>query len=453
MFTKRWTTRIFLGLLLLLVAGGTAVSHAADSSWSAKYWNNKSLSGDPALARTESNLDHDWGHGAPAGVANDNFSARWKRTINVAAGTYRFTATMDDGMRVWVDDALIIDAWYDSQEHTISADVFLNSGDHQVKVEYYEAGGEAVAKLSYGLIGGTDTGTVPHWRGEYFNNAYLGGSPTFVRSDAAVDFNWGYNSPGSGVGPDNFSVRWTRTLALNGRTRFTVTSDDGVRLWVNNQLLIDNWTQHAAQTVTANVNVAGSVPVKLEYFEAGGLAEVHLTWAPVGQTTPPPGTGGPYTAFVNTAFLNVRQGPGVGYAIITAVPRATAVTLTHRNSDAGWVRVVLPNGTQGWMSARYLASNLKPFTFLPLWQGDDGQSSAPTATVVNCYYLNVRAGPGVGYSVRTIIARNTVVTLAGYRNADASWVKIRLASGVEGWVNSHYLSSTFPFTNLAVGGY
>ena len=94
-----------LAALLVLILSVTAVPPlaAADSTWQAKYWNNKNLSGDPVLVRQEDNIDHDWGHGSPTGVNNNQFSARWKKTINFAEGAYKFDATMDDGMRVYLD--------------------------------------------------------------------------------------------------------------------------------------------------------------------------------------------------------------------------------------------------------------------------------------------------------------------------------------------------------------
>ena len=116
-----------------------------------------------------------------------------------------------------------------------------------------------------------------------------------------------------------------------------------------------------------------------------------------------------------------------------------------------------PSGTQGWVSATYLASNLKPFTFLPLWDGTppekDGQSGLPLATVVNAYHLNVRQGPGVNYGVATTINRGQQVALAGYRNENATWVKVKLIDGTQGWVNAYYINSTYPLANLVVGGW
>src|SRR5262249_54172273 len=73
--------------------------------------------------------------------------------------------------------------------------------------------------------------TVPldHWRGEYFNNRALEGTAVMVRDDGVgeIDFDWGLLSPAKecGLNVDQFSVRWTRTVAFAGRTyRFNIAS-------------------------------------------------------------------------------------------------------------------------------------------------------------------------------------------------------------------------------------
>lgn len=463
--STHWLWRVILALLIVtglgIMSGRTAVQ-GAEAAWNATYWNNTRLDGTPVLQRTEVAIDYDWGDGSPHTLlSGDNFSARWTRWVYFEGGTYRFMATMDDGMRVWVDNNLLIDSWWDSQVHSLSRDIYLTPGEHQIKVEYYEVGGKAVAKLSWTRVDAAP-GTFANWRGEYFNNLTLSGNPLLVRDDLNLDFNWGVGSPAPGtVSADQFSVRWTRTFPLNaGRYRFSVTSDDGARLWVNNQLIIDTWYNHATETFSAEMNVpGGNVPIKLEYFENQGHAEARLNWvqissAPAPTPTPTPPAGGSLTASVATGALNLRTGPGIGYDIITAVSYGTQVTLTgYRNAAANWVQVRLADGRQGWMNVNYLSTTY-PIASLTVMDVPPapGGTTGQTATVVNAAYLNVRSGPGVSYNVVTVIARGNVVELAGFRNASATWVKIRLANGVQGWVNTAYLQSSYPFSNLTVGG-
>jgi hypothetical protein len=100
-------------------------------------------------------LDFDFGLGSPSsscGVGVDNFSTRWTRTVNFSAGTYRFTATGDDGIRLYVDGQLKIDQWIDQAPTTYTADVALSAGNHDLRFEFYENGVGAVARLSWTQI-------------------------------------------------------------------------------------------------------------------------------------------------------------------------------------------------------------------------------------------------------------------------------------------------------------
>ena len=116
----------------------------------AEYFNNISLSGSPTFTACQSSINDNWGSGGPGnGLANDNFSVRWTGTHSFNAGTYTFSATADDGIRVWLDGSLIIDAWRDQAPTTYQASRTLTAGDHLVKVEYYEKGGGAVAQVSW----------------------------------------------------------------------------------------------------------------------------------------------------------------------------------------------------------------------------------------------------------------------------------------------------------------
>ncbi|HSM58565.1 MAG TPA: PA14 domain-containing protein [Candidatus Sulfomarinibacteraceae bacterium] len=292
---SRYTLALLVLAFVLLAAGG-GLALAQDGSsravWQAAYWNNVQLSGEPVLTRTETALDHNWGLDAPAeGVSRDRFSARWTTTLDLPAGRYRFTATMDDGMRVWVDELLIINSWRVQSPRTTEAEIELEGGPVPVRVEYFDNAERAVAQLSWEpvRVGGS-------WYGEFFDNAALSGSPVLVRNDPFINFNWGQDSPAPDVlGPDRFSARWRRTLDLErGLYRFQVTVDDGARLWVNDELLIDAWRPQPVTTVEEEVFLeGGAVPVRLEYFENAGLAQIALNWTRIAQQPTPSPTQTP----------------------------------------------------------------------------------------------------------------------------------------------------------------
>jgi hypothetical protein len=257
--------------------------------WKGEYFNNQTLSGSPAMVRDDgaSFLNLNFGGGSPSsvcGVNADNFSARWTRTVNFAAGTYRFTATVDNGVRLYIDGQLKIDQWGNLPPNTYTADVALSAGNHVVILEFVEYTGGASASLSWADLNCLANVPVNRWKGEYFNNITLSGPPWMARDDGTdfLNFNFGEGGPGGGcgLGVDNFSARWTRTVNfVSGVYRFSVTGDDGVRLYVDGQLKIDKWFSQGATTYTADVALpAGNHDVKLEYFESGGPGVALLSW-------------------------------------------------------------------------------------------------------------------------------------------------------------------------------
>jgi hypothetical protein len=116
----------------------------------AEYYGNATLGGTASFAQCEGGISYTWGLGAPRiGLASDNFSVRWSGRFTFAGGSTTFTATADDGIRVWVDGALIIDAWRDQSATTYQATRILTAGQHDVKVEYYDRGLEAIVRVSW----------------------------------------------------------------------------------------------------------------------------------------------------------------------------------------------------------------------------------------------------------------------------------------------------------------
>jgi len=102
-------------------------------------------------------LNFDIGDGSPGaacGVGADNFSVIWYRRINVPPGNYRFTVTVDDGVRLRIDGNLIIDKWFAQAPTTYTANVYIGRGDHIIALDYFEAGGGALARLNWTPISG-----------------------------------------------------------------------------------------------------------------------------------------------------------------------------------------------------------------------------------------------------------------------------------------------------------
>jgi alpha-glucosidase (family GH31 glycosyl hydrolase) len=115
---------------------------------------------------------------------------------------------------------------------------------------------------------------------EFFNNPTLSGDPVLTRVDSDVNFNWGAEAPGEAVPRDNFSARWSGDITVgNSDAQIAVTCDDGVRLYIDGELVIDSWQPNDSILYRSNGGLlkAGSThAMVIEYYEAGGAAVLRL---------------------------------------------------------------------------------------------------------------------------------------------------------------------------------
>lgn len=115
---------------------------------------------------------------------------------------------------------------------------------------------------------------------EYYANKFLQGEPAMTRVDSAVSFDWGWSSPAANIPVDGFSARWTGFLQTDrsGKYIFAIRGDDGVRLWINDELVINQWYDHPAFVYNYEMNLEAGVDykIKFEFYENGGHAIVGL---------------------------------------------------------------------------------------------------------------------------------------------------------------------------------
>ncbi|MBV7338630.1 hypothetical protein KFU94_62515 [Chloroflexi bacterium TSY] len=134
------------------------------------------------------------------------------------------------------------------------------------------------------------------WRGEYFANSNLAGAPILVRQDEEIDFFWETRSPAAGVPADRFSVRWTRTVFFaSGIYRISVLTDDGMRVWLDGNLIIDEWSDQRSATFDVDINISeGLHDLRVEYYENTLGARARVWWkqltgpSPTSTWTPVP---------------------------------------------------------------------------------------------------------------------------------------------------------------------
>jgi beta-glucosidase len=255
----------------------------------------------------------------------------------------------------------------------------------------------------------------------------LEGTPVLTRLDRQVAFDWMNGAPAQELKNDGFSVRWTGRLVpkTSGAYRLSVMSDDGVRLYFNNTLVIDDWHDHAAETRSANVDLQAGVSydLRLEYYENGGDALVKFGWSKLGNDLITEAAAAARKAEVALVFAGLskhfesegfdRQSlelPDDQIALINAVAAANPKTIVVLNNGApvlmskwldrvsGLIETWFPGQEGGDAIADVIFGDFNPggklpVTFLKEWQDSPAYSNYPGKDGV----VNYAEGIFVGY--------------------------------------------------------
>jgi GH43 family beta-xylosidase len=257
-----------------------------------QYFFNDNFTG-LADTRTEA-VAQNWGAASPgSGIDADTFSARWTGQVQPRfTEHYTFTALSDEAVRVWVDGQLVVDDWLPHTTRYSSGSIDLVANQlYDIRVDYREETGNARMELywfsasqSFEIIPSDRLYTSPAGLlGNYSDSS--GGNLRQI--NPAVDFNWGQGAP-AGLTSDHFQTVWTGRLQANYSElyNFATTSDDGVRLWIGDELVIDHWTDHSATVDTGSkwLEAGKWYNIKLEYYENTGAAQISLRWSSARQT-------------------------------------------------------------------------------------------------------------------------------------------------------------------------
>ncbi|HEY7115155.1 MAG TPA: PA14 domain-containing protein, partial [Tepidisphaeraceae bacterium] len=276
---------------------------------------NSDLTG-KTISRVDATVNFDWKTGSPnSAIAADTFSARWTGSVQATRNeTYTFYTDSDDGVRLWVNGKQLVNDWSVHAPREDKGTIALQAGkSYDIKVEYYEQQYGAVMKLLWSSpstakqiipqsqLFSTATPAAPasstpapvpaptpavgNGNGllaTYYDNNNFSGK-TVSRTDKTVNFDWKTGSPDSAIAADTFSARWTGQVLAQKTEEYTfsTTSDDGVRLWVNGQELINDWSVHAPREDSGKIKLEAGrkYDVKVEYYEQQYGAVMQLRWA------------------------------------------------------------------------------------------------------------------------------------------------------------------------------
>ncbi|MDX1992236.1 MAG: PA14 domain-containing protein [bacterium] len=468
--------KITLAAFLLALLSIAVVSPAAAQTnvvWSAQYYNNAFLAEPVTFTRQENTIAYNWGAGSPAtNIPADNFSVRWATDVVLPAGTYRFWVLADDYVSVTVDfqpGGLINTFNRQPVGQLISQDITLNAGSHHIQVDYQELGGNAFVYVAFANAannpqppfgtapgtpvnpgaptGGVQPITTVSWSAQYYPNTTLSGAPTLIQSESWPSRDWGLGSPVASIPADGWSARWNGTFTLTGGTyQISVRPDDGVRVYVDGVLYINEWHDSTGATYSVTLPlIAGAHTIVIEFYENLGTAflDFRLTQQgvpvqnPVQPTPQPTIQPGAVTATVTAFQLNVRNAPSATAARITRVNQGNTYAVLGQNPSGSWVQLNV-NGTLGWVNRAYVAlSSTNP---LPIVDTNPLPVQQPVVTGVNVtatpFNVVIRNGPGTNFRRLASLPANQSAAVVG-RNASNTWWQVNY-NGIVGWVTAQY---------------
>jgi hypothetical protein len=223
-------------------------------------------------------------------MPKDNFSVRWTTSVDFSGGIYRFHLLADDKATLRVDDRMVLRIPVNGSAQG-SYDLAMLKGVHKLTVEYREFTGSARVRLTWEKISPSFT----DWKGEYWTNVNLSGSPVISRNDKDVNFRWQEKAPVVGMARDNFSARWTRSVNFqDGLYRFNAKANDGIRIYIDGKRVLNEWHTSSGTTIyTFDKQLKGKHTIVVEYYDGTGNAIVKVWWekvvpVPPTPTTPPP---------------------------------------------------------------------------------------------------------------------------------------------------------------------
>ncbi|MGB1287089.1 MAG: PA14 domain-containing protein, partial [Aggregatilineales bacterium] len=218
----------------------------------------------------------------------------------------------------------------------------------------------------YAQVTGTD------WIGQFYNNTTLSGSPVNTGLfPAGLNTNWGLNAPTDGSGTtiagmniDNWSARFTSTENIAaGLYEFVLVADDGARLYIDGNLVIDNFDSTGLTQASVVLSLSGGVyTIIVDYRDVADAAVLQLSWftsepTPEFTATPVPLAEAQVDS-TRVRGLALRTGPYLGASLINVLRPDKVYPITAQNFSEGiytWYRITVPStGQVGWASGRYL---------------------------------------------------------------------------------------------------
>lgn len=264
------------------------------------------MAGKPVYSIDIDTVSFDWGNQRPYGISTQVFSAQFNGNVLLDGGRYEFTASAAGEVQVYVNGNLIANG-VNTQGGNYRGEADVLRGINSIQVNYINYGNAAQVQLNYRQISpatspnktampsktivmgtvfptpepSTEPAPTKAWKVEYFNNPNVTGKPVLTTQASRVYFMWGQAAPARTVNRDGFSARFTKNERFaQGKYRFTTRSDDGVRVYIDDELVINEWrAQPFGKNYIADVTLSAGVhTIRVEYFDQGGAAALQFSW-------------------------------------------------------------------------------------------------------------------------------------------------------------------------------
>lgn len=438
----------FIGLCVVasIAISSTPAQAQSTNSWQAQYFNNTDLSGIPVASAALSNLNLNWGKGAPVGgVGVDNWTARYNTISYFNAGTYRFTIHADDSFRLYIHGAVEIDTFANPQpDKIITKDIVMGAGNAGIQVDYREYVGAAFLNVSWQQLTAVVTPAPANlgglWQAQFYNNPSFAGTANAVTSYNDLNLNWGNNAPFVGIGIDNWTARFTASpYIVAGRYRFNLNADDAFRLYIQNQLVLDTISDPKPDKwFSVDVTITGgNTPIQIDYREYIGTSFVYFGWQQIQTVTAPTQpqlpSNTPYIV-VNTSSLNFRNAASINASILKRLSLGDTYVAIGRTANSNWYQIRVGQ-TVGWVSASFV--NVSNMLQIPVVNAPAVAPQTTGLTLQATANVNIRNGAGIFFRRLGVLPNGASATIIA-RNNNSSWWYVSYGN-TTGWVSGQYI--------------
>jgi len=332
---------------------------------------------------------------------------------------------------------------------------FVLTNSVAVSAKAFKAGSVASAVASASFINSSAIGSGTGLLGQYWANTTsatftngFNAPPTLVRVDPTINFDWSTTPPATNIGPNTYVVRWTGSVQpqFNETYTFYTTTDDGTRLWVNGQLLVNEWVDESPTTWSGTIPLAAQqrYNIEMDYYQNGGGASAALAWSSPSTTQEiiPESQLYPVTNPPPAVNIVTPTNGAAATALASATISANADALYNTLSQVAFYANGALLGSLANGPYDITVPGLAEGTYVLTAIATDGSGLSSTSAPVT---LTVTNGSGLPYGLTNLVADPAFFDMPGSFNGSAFGAMPQVLSQTGVFTNTPNMS---PFGGL-----